>query len=69
MWLEIAEGRLSTGFGEQPIGWQDIAAFALLTGVTPTPSESRLILVLDRHYLSARYDEREKTKPKPGKTS
>ena len=49
---ELAGARGSNGYGPNPIGYQDILAWATLTGTAPYPAEVSVILELDRLYLS-----------------
>lgn len=49
--LDLSAGRASNGFGPSPLSWQDIAAWAALTGQAPTPWEVSVLRRLDRVYL------------------
>lgn len=49
--LELHAARGSTGFGPAPIGWQDIDAWARLTGRKPSALEVVALRALDTVYL------------------
>jgi hypothetical protein len=59
---ELSAQRGSTGFGPAAIGFQDIAAWARLTGVRPAPWEVRIIVALDVLWRSITSE-----KPEPAK--
>lgn len=58
--VELDRSRGSTGFGPAPIGWQDMAAWASLTGRWPMPWECQALMAVDRVFL----EEWRKAQPK-----
>lgn len=59
---ELAEAR-GGGMGPSPIGYQDIAAWAKLTGRRPTPWEVSVIRQLDGLWLSIMPDQNATSPP------
>lgn len=51
--IELDAARGGTGFGPSPIGYQDILAWARLTGRRPLPWEVGVLMALDRACLAA----------------
>ncbi len=51
-WLLDAGPIASTPMGAIPLGWQDIEAWARLSGNDPSPWESRLLHEMSRDYLA-----------------
>jgi len=50
--LELDSARTSNGFGLNPIGYTELAAWAALTGRSPLPWEVRWLMALDRARLA-----------------
>ncbi len=50
--LELNQGRGSSGFGPLPLGWSEIEAWARLTGKELRPQEVALLKRLDSTYLT-----------------
>jgi hypothetical protein len=50
--LELCGARSSNGWGPNPLGFQDIRAWAELTGTTIRPVEVQVLLRLDQEWLS-----------------
>lgn len=64
-WFEQLNQARQAGLNmPQPIGWQDISAWAALSGVQPQPWEAALLRDLDTLWRSAWVKGREK-KPDP----
>lgn len=51
--LELSQARGSTGFGPAPLTYQDIAAWARLTGADPSPWEIGVLKRLDVLWLAS----------------
>ncbi|MCA1973885.1 MAG: hypothetical protein LDL44_13685, partial [Caenispirillum sp.] len=49
--LDLHGARASSGFGPQPLSYGEIAAYAALHGLAPTPWEVGVLRDLDREYL------------------
>lgn len=49
--LELSARRQGSGFGVNPVGWTDVAAWASLTGVRPTPWEMDLLGEAESAYM------------------
>lgn len=52
--FEIGRGRGSSGWGPNPLGYRDLAAWADLTGIRPTPLEVSMLMDLDRQFMKSR---------------
>lgn len=53
-WFWELNAARAQGFsGPNPIGYQDIQAWAALTGTTPHPWETRALKAMDRAFLAA----------------
>lgn len=52
-YLELAGARGSSGFGWNPIGWPELAAWQRLTGARPLAHELDWLLALDRAFRAA----------------
>lgn len=52
-WVELNNGRGSSGFAPIPISWQEMEAYARLTGVDLLPWEARAIRSIDDAYMSS----------------
>lgn len=50
---EIHRGRRFTEYGPLPISHIDLAAWILVTGITPNPWEVQMIHLLDQTFLEA----------------
>lgn len=51
-WHDLHAGR-RYGWGPEPIGYADIEAWSRLTGAAPRPAEVRVLLRIDREWLTA----------------
>lgn len=45
-------GMVSMGFGQMPLTWAEIDAYARLTGEITTPFEARMLRAMSQAYLS-----------------
>lgn len=50
---DLSAARGGNGWGPNPIGYADVAAWAALTRRDPTAAEVDLLMALDRRYLAA----------------
>ena len=46
--LQLHAGRGGNGFGLNPVGWPEIAAWQRVTGTTLTPWEAETLVIVDR---------------------
>lgn len=49
--FELAQTRQQTGFGASPISWQEMVAWAHITGVELYPSIAMCLVAMDRAWL------------------
>lgn len=59
---ELARGRGGSGFGPNPISWQDIRAWGDLTGIEPTVFEVECLMAIDQAYLNGATASKQKGK-------
>ena len=52
--LELCARRRSSGFGPEPIAWDELAAWAALRGIRPTPYELEVLQALEAAWFRAR---------------
>lgn len=50
---DLNGARTSNGFGPNPISFQDVQAYCVLTGVSLTPWDVRILRRMDQTYLTA----------------
>lgn len=58
----LSAGRRPGGLGPAPLGWDEIAAWSRLVGVTPTPNDIAVLRDIDAAYLENAYAELDKGK-------
>jgi hypothetical protein len=49
--VALSGGRGGNGFGPNPIGWVDLAAWISLTGIIVRPAELEAIMAVDRAWM------------------
>jgi hypothetical protein len=64
--IELSRTRGSSGFGPNPITYQELKAWSQLTGVAPTSTEVQAIMTLDLVYMSVQAEEIRKRSQKHG---
>jgi len=52
--LDLSARRGGSGFGPAPLAWSEVAAWARLTRLNPTPWEVDVLLALDDRFLAIR---------------
>lgn len=50
---ELSSGRGHTGFGPQPLSWQDMEAWARISGIELQPWQAVIFRAMDRAWLAA----------------
>ena len=61
---EMASGRGSSGFGPQPLSWQDMVAWASISGIELQPWQAVIIRSMDRAWLAAVAEQSKKVQQK-----
>lgn len=62
--LYLNRTRSGSGFGQNPISYQEILAWTQLTGVEPDPTEIQAIMSLDQAYMNVQAQELSKRSQK-----
>ena len=67
--IELSRTRSSSGFGANPLNYNEILAWSQLTGVVPNSIEVTAIMALDLAYMSIQAEEIRKRSQKNGRSS
>lgn len=62
---ELSSARASSGYGPQPVGWADMAAWARLTGIDLAPWQALALRRMDETYLKTCADMQARDKGYP----
>lgn len=67
--IELSRTRSSSGFGANPLNYNEIFAWSQLTGVVPSNIEVTAIMALDLVFMSVQAEEIRKRSQKNGRSS